>query len=203
VNRRRCALVCLLLTAAAPVCAATAPEAVLARLARGAAGIETLQARIVQEKRLEMFQDTITSRGRFAYRRPDRLRWELTDPVVTGFVLAGPTGRRWHGLTGKQEAFTLESDPLMHVVAGQLLAWARADFSAMQREYRISVAAETPVTLLLEPLTPNSFINRVTLVFSRDADHVETVTVLEQGGDQTIIRFTAVEVNRPLPDDLF
>ena len=37
--------------------ARTALAEVLARLARGAAQVETLQARIVQEKRLEMFQE--------------------------------------------------------------------------------------------------------------------------------------------------
>ena len=115
----RGARICLLLAAAAaaPLQAAGPQDEVLARLARGAAGIETVQGRVVQEKRLEMFQDTVVSRGRFAYRRPDRLRWELTEPVVTGFVITGPTGRRWHGLTGKTEPFTLENDPMMRVVA--------------------------------------------------------------------------------------
>ncbi len=152
---------------AAPLRAAGPQDEVLARLARNAAGIETLQGRVLQEKRLEMFKDTVSSRGRFAYRRPDRLRWELTDPVVTGFVLTGSSGRRWHGLTGKTEAFTLESDPMMRVVAGQILASVRADFSPLQKEYRISVASESPVTLLLEPLTPNAFVERVTVTFSK------------------------------------
>jgi len=198
-----CAVICLLLAMAAPLRAAAAQEEVLARLARNAAGVETLQGRVLQEKRLEMFQDTVSSRGRFAYGRPDRLRWELTDPVVTGFVVTGSSGRRWHGLTGKTAAFTLESDPLMRMVAGQLLASARADFSPLQKEYRISVASEAPVTLLLEPLIPNAFVERVIVTFSKGAEYVETVTIREKGGDQTTIRFTEVEVNRPLPDNTF
>jgi outer membrane lipoprotein-sorting protein len=199
----RCAVASLLLAAVAAPSRAGSPEEVLARLARNAAGIETLQGRVLQEKRLEMFQDTVSSRGRFAYRRPDRLRWELTDPVVTGFVLTGATGRRWRGLTGKTEPFALESDPMMRVVTGQLLASARADFGPLQKEYRISVASEAPVTLLLDPRTPNPYVERVTVTFSPEADHVETVTVLEKGGDRTTIRFSDVEVNRPIPDGTF
>ena len=178
-------------------------DEVLARLARGAAEVETLQARIVQEKRLEMFQDTVISKGRFAYRRPDRLRWELTEPVVTGFVIAGSSGRRWHGLTGRTEPFELERDPMMKVVAGQLLGWARADFGAMRRDYRITVVSEAPITLQLEPLAANAFVAQVTMVFAESGDHIESVTVEEKGGDQTVMRFTDVEVNRPLPDGLF
>ena len=193
----------VLLAAAAPLLAAGSQDEVLARLARNAAGIETLQGRVLQEKRLEMFKDTVSSQGRFAYRRPDRLRWELTAPVVTGFVLTGSSGRRWHGTTGKTEAFTLESDPMMRVLAGQILASVRANFSPLLKEYRISVASESPVTLLLEPLTPNAFVERVTVTFSKKTEYVESVAVREQGGDQTTFSFTEVEVNRPLPDDTF
>lgn len=198
-----CAIVGVLVAAAAPSQAAGTTDEVLARLAQNGGGVETLQGRVVQEKRLEMFQDTVTSRGRFAYRRPDKLRWELTDPVVTGFVITGASGRRWSGLTGKATPFTLESDPMMRVIAGQILASTRADFAPLQKEYRISVASETPVTLLLEPLVPNAFVERVTVAFSSGNKHVDTVTVREKGGDQTTIRFTDVEVNRPLPDDAF
>lgn len=198
-----CAILSLLLAAAAPLGAAGPQDEVLAKLARGAAGTETLQGRIVQEKRLEMFQDTVVSRGRFAYRSPDRLRWELTDPVVSGFVLTGSSGRRWHGLTGKAEAFTLESDPTMRVVARQFLAAARADFRPLQQEYRIAVVSAEPVTLQLEPLTPNAFVERVTVVFTRGGGPVESVAIREVGGDLTTIRFTEVELNRPIPDDAF
>ena len=196
------ALLLPLLAAATPSGAATTDE-VLARLARGAAEIETLQARIVQEKRLEMFQDTVVSKGRFAYRRPDRLRWELTEPVATGFVIAGSSGRRWHGLTGRTEPFELERDPMMKVVAGQLLGWVRADFGVMQRDYRITVVSEAPITLQLEPLAANAFVAQVTMVFAESGDHVESVTVEEKGGDRTVMRFTDVKVNQPLPDELF
>jgi len=199
---RRAAL-CLLLAAAAPLRAAGAPDEVLARLARNAAGIETVQGAVRQEKRLEMFRDTVVSRGRFAYARPDRLRWELTDPVVSGFVITGPSGRRWHGLTGKTEPFVLESDPMMRVVAGQILASVRADFNPLRKEYRISVSSESPVTLQLEPLVPNPFVERVVVTFSKGAGHVESVAVHEKGGDRTTFSFTDVEVNRPLPDDTF
>ncbi len=201
--RRAGAVLALSLLAAAAPSGASTTDEVLARLARGAAQVESLQAHIVQEKHLEMFQDVVVSKGRLAYRRPDRLRWELTEPVATGFVVAGSSGRRWHGLTGRTEPFELERDPMMKVVAGQLLSWARADFGAMRRDYRIAVVSEAPITLQLEPLAANAFVARVTMVFSKSGDHVESVTVEEKGGDRTVMRFTDVEVNRPLPDGLF
>jgi outer membrane lipoprotein-sorting protein len=205
VNARRVLLAGLLLAGAAatPLHAAGTTDEVLARLAGAAAGVETAQGCVKQEKRLEMFKDTVVSRGRFAYRRPDRLRWELTEPVASGFTITGQAGRRWHGLTGRTEPFALESDPMMRVVASQILASVRADFSPLQKEYRISVASESPVTLVLEPLVPNPFVERVTVTFAEGAAHVESVAVREKGGDQTTFSFTDVEVNRPIPDGTF
>jgi len=193
----------LFVVAAGPLHAAGTTDEVLARLAGAAVGIETAQGRLRQEKRLEMFKDTVVSKGKFAYRRPDQLRWELTEPVATGFAITGPTGRRWHGLSGKTEPFTLANDPMMRVVASQILASVRADFTPLLKEYRISVATESPVTLVLEPLVANPFVERVTVTFSKGAAHVESVAVREKGGDQTTFSFTDVEVNRPIPDGTF
>jgi outer membrane lipoprotein-sorting protein len=205
VSALRVLTLCLLLAiaAAAPLRAADPTDAVLARLASAAAGIETAQGRVRQEKRLEMFKDTVVSKGRFAYRRPDQLRWELTEPVASGFAITGPTGRRWHGLTGRTEPFALESDPMMRVVASQILASIRADFAPLRKEYRISVAAESPVTLVLEPLVANPFVERVTVAFAKGDAHVASVTVREKGGDSTTFSFTDVEVNQPIPDGTF
>jgi len=193
----------LLAAAATPLHAAGTTDEVLARLVGAAAGIETAQGRVRQEKRLEMFKDTVVSKGRFAYHRPDQLRWELTEPVASGFAIIGPTGRRWHGLTGRTEPFTLASDPMMRVVASQILASVRADFAPLQKEYRISVASESPVTLVLEPLASNPFVERVIVTFAKGAAHVESVAVHEKGGDRTTFSFTDVEVNRPIPDGTF
>jgi outer membrane lipoprotein-sorting protein len=106
-------------------------------------------------------------------------------------------------LTGKTEPFTLASDTMMRVIAGQILAAVRADFSPLQKEYRVSVSSGSPATLLLEPLTPNAFVERVTVTFSKETEYVESVTVREKGGDQTTISFSEVEANRPLPDGTF
>jgi len=80
-------LLLLLLPLTAGAAASAAVDGVLARLEREAAKVTTLSSDFVQEKHLAMFAEVMTSKGRFAYARPDRLRWELLEPVATGFVL--------------------------------------------------------------------------------------------------------------------
>lgn len=192
----------LLLASATPLFGADA-EAVLARLQRQSAGVERLQADFVQEKHLAMFKSPLLSRGRFHFRRPDALRWEVTNPVRTGFVLQGGKGRRWHERTGKSEAFTVERDPVMRIVAGQLLAWAGTDFERLRRQYRISVLSENPAVLRLVPAAEDRFLDHLRVSFAPDGRHVQEVELHEKGGDFTRIRFRDAAVNPSLAEGLF
>jgi outer membrane lipoprotein-sorting protein len=192
----------LLLVVPAPLLGAD-PDAVLARLQRQSAGVERLQADFVQEKHLAMFKKPLVSKGRFHFRRPDALRWEVTEPVRTGFVLQGGKGRRWHERTGKSESFTVDRDPVMRVVAGQILAWAGTDFDRLRREYTIAVVSENPAVLRLVPPAQERFVDHLRVSFAPDGRHVQEVELHEKGGDFTRIRFSGAAVNPSLPEGLF
>lgn len=191
-----------------PLAAWAAPVAgddavVLAQLQRLSADVATLQSDFVQEKHLAMFQEVLRSRGRFYFARPDRLRWELIEPVAAGFVLDGGKGRRWNARSGRQEPFELAREPVMQLVAEQLFAWAGADFEQLRRSYRITVVQRAPVVLKLVPLAAGGFLDHLRVAFAEDGRHVALVEVHEQGGDFTRIRFVGATVNAPLRGDIF
>lgn len=201
-------LVLLLLCGAAlpAVAAETAPSpALLDSLARSAGGVKSLSSDFVQEKHLSMFKSVMSSKGRFYYVKPDQLRWELTAPVASGFVLKGDKGRRWHERTGRTENFSIGQDPVMKIVSDQLFAWARADFAWLKKEYRITVLDESPVQLRLEPKAgPTAgFLKQLLIGFSADGRYVRSVELHEKDGDFTRIKFTNTAVNKQLSADLF
>lgn len=196
----------LLLLLALPAAAAGEPSPeLLESLAKSAAGVKTLASDFVQEKHLAMFKKKVTSKGRFYFARPDSLRWELTEPVASGFVLKGDKGRRWHARTGRSETFSIGQDPVMRIVAEQLLAWTRADFARLKKEYRIQVLEDSPVSLRLEPLAgpAGGFLSHLLVAFSADGRHLKSVELHEKDGDFTRIRFQNTAVNRQLDADLF
>lgn len=192
---------------AAPPTACAAGERdseLLERLQQLSAGIVTLASDFTQEKYLAVFQEAMVSHGRFYYRKPDALRWELTRPVATGFVLQGERGRRWHERTGRSESFDINREPVMKIVAQQLLAWTRADFDRLRKEYRITVVAEQPVVLQLDPLFDSAgFLDYLLIAFVPDGRHVQSVEVHEKDGDYTRIRFDNAIINQPLAEELF
>ncbi len=179
-------------------------EAVLDRIRAAAGAVGTIQAGFVQEKKLSVFDEMLRSKGKFAFAKPDRLRWELTEPVKTGFSLRGKEGRRWHEMTG-EEPFRVDRDPLMGAVAGQLMAWATADFDGLRAQYVLEVTGEKPARVRLVPRSAAlaALIEAVEVRFAPGERYVEEVTVREKGGDYTRITFRDVRLDAPLADSAF
>ena len=175
------------------------------QLQSAAQGIQSLSSDFVQEKHLAIFSETLRSKGRFIYRKPDYLRWELLSPVSSGFVLRGQQGERWNGLSKETSSFRVDSDPMMGIIARQLFAWAKVDIGWLQSRYRIELVAEQPVRLQLFPLDQgeSGFIEQLQILFAADNSHVEVVEMYEAGGDKTLLRFVNVEMNHPLPAEDF
>jgi outer membrane lipoprotein-sorting protein len=178
---------------------------VLAELKQAAADTETLSSQFVQEKHLSIFAEKLLSQGRFIYQKPDQLRWELLTPVASGFILQGKQGQRWNSLSKEKESFSVENDPIMGMIAQQLLAWARVDLDWLQNRYRMELQTVEPVSLRLFPLDSGeaSFIDYLQILFAADRRHVAEVLMVEQEGDSTLLRFSDVEINTELPTDAF
>ncbi len=174
-------------------------------LERTASGVKTISSDFVQEKHLSMFKTVMSSKGHFYFSKPDLLRWELTTPVASGFVLKGEKGRRWHERTGRTESFQISQEPIMKLVSEQLFAWARADFPWLKKEYRINVLNESPVALRLEPRSAATagFLHHLLINFSADGRYVRSVELHEIDGDFTRIKFVNTAINKPLQADLF
>lgn len=175
------------------------------RLQTAAAHTQSLSSEFVQEKQLAIFVETLRSNGRFYFRQPDHLRWELLAPVASGFVLRGAQGERWNSLSRETATFRVDSDPLMGVIAQQLLAWAKVDIDWLQSRYRIELLATQPVRLQLFPRDQGEagFIEQLQILFAADNSHVELVEMFEVGGDKTLLRFEQVQINQRLPADAF
>ena len=178
---------------------------ILDRLQSAAEGTQSLSSDFVQEKHLAIFSETLLSRGRFFYRQPAQLRWELLTPVVSGFVLRGQQGERWNGLSKETRSFRIDRDPIMGIIAQQLLAWARVDIGWLKSRYRIQLLTGQPVRLQLFPLDKGEvgFIELIQILFATDSSHIVLVEMHEAGGDKTLLRFENVQVNRSLPIDAF
>jgi outer membrane lipoprotein-sorting protein len=174
-------------------------------IAEGASTVQTLSSDFSQERVLSLLKEPLISSGRFAYEKPDRLYWEIVKPSPMGFVVQGNKAKRWSGGSGATETVDIEQEPMIKAIVEQVFAWARADFTWLEKRYRITVREESPYSLKLIPLSfqEKKFLAYITIVFSEDWTHVRSVELHEKGGDLTRLQYINTLLNPSLPKDLF
>ncbi|MEA3466089.1 MAG: outer membrane lipoprotein carrier protein LolA [Thermodesulfobacteriota bacterium] len=174
------------------------------RISSAAQHVETLSSDFTQEKYLSMFEEKLVSTGQFYYQRPDRLRWELLEPIGSGFVLNGDGGRRWHQRIPDSEPFKLDQDRAMALIAEQLFAWAKADLGWLQQNYQMTAVQQQPIQLRLIPRAADAgFLSYLLITFSASDRYVSAVEIHESDGDYTRINFSNTQVNSEIAERLF
>ncbi len=174
-------------------------------IAAEASRLQTLSSDFSQERHLSMLKEPLISSGKFAYEKPDRIYWEIVKPSPAGFIVQGDKLKRWSGDPQDTETLEVAQVPIAKAIVDQVFAWTRADFSWLEKRYRITVTEETPSKLKLIPLyaQEKKFLTHITIAFSEDWTHIRSVELHEKGGDFTRIRFLNTLINPSLPKDLF
>jgi len=178
---------------------------VLASFAKGASTIKTISSDFLQERRTSMLKEPLLATGRFFFEKPERLRWEFTKPVPSGFIINAERTKRWRDHPKQSQSFDIEKEPALKAIAGQVFAWARADFTWIENNYQILIGSEDQPTITLTPRSPEErkYIRHMALSFSLDLASIQSVEILERSGDSTRIRFVNIVLNAPLPESLF
>jgi len=178
---------------------------IFSKIAASASQVQTLACDFIQEKHLGMMNKVLTSKGRFLYKREDKLRWEFNDPIASGFAVNGENAVRWKDDSKHTQTFQVQQVPFIKVFTDQVFAWAKADFKSLEKRYLIQVVGDEPADLKLFPKWPQEkkYLEYIRIIFAPTASYVQTVEVHEPDGDFTMIRFSNMTINRPLPDSLF
>lgn len=208
-RRLCCVLACLLAVVCPAVESCAAGEGAgeelhhfLQRLADRSAAVSSLETTFSQEKILAMFDQPVRFQGRLALVRPDKLRWEFTDPVPSALVFSGESGLRCTK-GGEPVRFSLSKDPVMKVVAEQLWLWLGGDYRTLQERYLLEKQGVS--TLMVKPGegAETEYLSSVLMVFDPDTLQPVRVEITEVGGDLTRIHFNSPQLNQDIPQELF
>ena len=174
----------------------------LSRVEGHSAGVHSFSCDFRQERTLAIFAKPVVFSGKLYLSRPDRLRWEFTRPIASLLILDGKTGRRC-GEGSPASEFSLERDPVMRLVAGQMRTWTGGNYRDLQGEF--SLELKNGLVLVLKPRQAGlaSFLNRIEVAFDAGTFQPTRVEIHEEGGDRTVIAFMGYQLNPELPGELF
>ncbi|GAA0541251.1 outer membrane lipoprotein carrier protein LolA [Chitinophaga japonensis] len=178
-------------------------EAFKQQFAKAAQNTQSIQADFVQEKHLSMLSDKIVSKGKFWFRKENKVRMEYQQPsyylmIMNGKNIITRDGQRQNRVnTAGNKLFEQINRITVDCVRGNVLN--NPDFKAAVLEnaqhYRLDL---TPVSKALQ-----QYFKTIQLLVDKQDYSVSRIIMLEPGGDHTTISFLHKQMNVDIPDAVF
>lgn len=167
--------------------------------------ITSLEARFVQKKTLPILAKPFVSQGRFFYQAPAQLRWEYDRPVQSVLIMNGDVVKRYLKDQDKWREDAGVALPAMRLVMEDIINWQQGRFDANpQFQASLVKGAEPRVVLIPKEASWRKMIQRIELTLSSEqAGVMKSVRVVEDERTDTVLEFSQVRINRPLPSSLF
>lgn len=172
-------------------------------LKTAAGNIRTLKADFSQNKHLKFLKAPLISKGRLYYRAPDLLRWEYISPIKSVLLKDGDKSRVYQFLEGAWRAGNGQAVEVRNMVFAEINNWLKGRFTGGSF-LSPSYSSGPPIRITLTPGAElRSFLESIELTFSDKPGVIKSVNLMESGGAQTRIEFTAVQINSGLPAKIF
>ena len=162
-----------------------------------------IQCGFVQSKTMEFVKEPLVSSGRFYYNAPDKIRWDQNVPYEYIILISGEVMQLKNH--GKVKTHNLEKSRAMGAFRDVLLGIINGDI-LKDKEFSIAYL-ETSEEYILH-LTPRSRVGKqhfslIKLSFNKADMSLNSISLNDQEGDQTLITFTNPVFNQAIEADRF
>lgn len=173
------------------------------QFAKAAQSTQSIQCDFVQEKNLSMLSDKIVSKGKFWFKKDNKVRMEYLQPsyyllVINGKDIRIKDAQKENKVSGKNNKLFEQINKItVDCVRGTVLD--NADFSTKAAEnaqyYRLEL---TPVNKVMK-----TYFQTIVLLVDKQDYSVSKITMAESSGDDTTISFLHKQLNTNIPDAVF
>lgn len=172
-------------------------------MGRSNAAVETIESDFNQTKNLALLADKIKSKGKFYFKKQDKVRIEYTSPY--SYLLVMNAGQILVKDETKSSKINTRNSKTMQSVNRIMLDCMRG--TVFQNPDFKTTAYESPQQYLLAmvPATESmrKMFRQIDVYLDKRSFDVDRLTMTEQGGDFTDMDFVNTQHNKTLNDALF
>jgi outer membrane lipoprotein-sorting protein len=164
---------------------------------------QSIKSDFIQEKNLSMLSEKITSKGKFWYKKENRVRMEYTAPFTYLMILNKDKvyvkdGQKENKISTKSNKLFQQINKIM-IDCMQGTALNNPDFKTRVFENKHTALVElTPTAKGLKEL-----LKYIQVITDKKDFSVISIQLQELSGDNTLIRFTNKELNASIEDSFF
>ena len=167
--------------------------------------ITSISSQFVQRKTLPILAKPFVSSGRFFYQPPGSLRWEYERPVRSVLMMHDGSVKRY---LREKDAWREDASaalPAMQTILNEIVSWQQGRFEANPHFQASLVEGPEPKVLLVpREASWRKMVRQIALTPSGEqAGVIRSVRITEDEDAFTVLEFSQVRLNRPLPVTLF
>lgn len=183
--------------------AAKDPALLQNKMAEASKNIKTIQCDFVQEKNMSMLADKAVSKGKFYFKRDDKVRLDYQQPTKNLIVMnAGKMLMQDDKKTSQMDMHRSKMfQQLNNIIVGSIdgSLFSSKEFSVAFFE------TATQVKVQLKPTSKmmKNFLSNIVLILDKKDFTATRIEMNEPSGDNTILSFSGKNINGQVDDTLF
>lgn len=163
----------------------------------------TIDADFIQEKKIDILENTLVSKGKFLFKQKNSLRLEYTTPsyylvVMSGGKMMIKDKDKKTKIDGKgSKLFTQIQNVMTGILAGEVLDNKDFKYELFKsaNHYKVKLYPQTGAI--------KELLNEVEFVAQLETLKAHSMTMFEKSGDITLMKFSNVKNNIPIDDKVF
>jgi len=179
-----------------------APLELITHVQQQLRNVETVQADFTQEKNLTVLKHKLVIRGNFALQKPDKVMWNVREPVKYAIRVFGDEVTQWDEDTKKVQTIHVGNDPTFKAISEQMQSWFMGNYKDLDKSYDVYLINRQPLTFRFAPkagTVMSKVLSWIEVTFGPEERNIDRMTVREAGGDVTTMVFSNTRLNQPVP----
>ena len=174
----------------------------LQKIKKSSSRVQALSCNFSQTRHLAIFTKPVLFSGILTLSKPDKLRWEVTEPIPSVILLNDTKGMRCSANT-KPFSFDLASGPKMRMIYKQFFQWLSGSYDSLHEFYDVKQISDYGIAL--KPLDENfsDIIKSIEIEFEPVSLQPLRVIIRESQDDYTDIVFSNYNLSPNLKESLF
>ncbi|MBP7076660.1 MAG: outer membrane lipoprotein carrier protein LolA [Bacteroidales bacterium] len=177
---------------------------ITSRMQSAAASTNTMECKFSQKKTISVLSETVVSEGIMYFKKENKLRWQYEKPYSYIFILN--EGKVYIKNDGRTTSFDTNSNKIFREISEIMIGGVRGSLLLDNKKFSTQYymgSNKVAIKLIPQNSELKNLISAINLTVSSTDWLVQSIELVEKGGDVTIITFTEKNVNKSIADTLF
>lgn len=179
-------------------------KSVLDKVNDGALSMKSMQCEFTQTKSVKMLNKSVNSGGVMYFKRPNKLRWQYTNPYEYIFILNGNKVNIKSAKTNKE--IDINGNKIFNQISSIILNCVTGGNLKNSQEFRLELyqtGTKYFAKLFPKKKELKQVYNYIEVYFNQSLTMVDEVRMEEKSGEATVVQLSNVKKNVAIDEKIF